>query len=532
MAFNPDAYLAEKAPSDAFNPDAYLEAKGEAPGSSISQLESALRGGAQGASFGFAPAITGALEAIPEALHGKDLMESYRTKRDETNELYKQAQEANPYSYLAGEVAGGVAPALLAPQASALKLGAGMGALSGLGQSVSGGQDLGDTAANVATQGVMGGAIGGALGKLSSALAPEALKKSAAKNAVEAFHPSKSEVAKMMKSPALEKGANRLEEVGANLLKKTPYGETPIVTPFANAEQRAAKLDGMLQAAGKDVGEIINDIDKNVKVNNDFFKPSDLVQEIENVRKNYIIEGLPGESSQTEYNALSGLMRDIQRFGNEPVDFKTANKIKKIISDKAYNQQGSVIDQDYAALRGFVNNKIDESLDKVAGQLADPAQVQKYGQAKDLYRTAKQLEKSAAGELASGISNRDLGLTDYISAGVGHAVGGTPGAAALAVGNKLARKNYNTVMAVGQDKLADGLSKAAKAFAKYKPVDFKSIGSTFMTSQDPIKKRLGSALVAASQKDQIGRNAVVFSILQNPDYRDIINSIVTSGDAK
>lgn len=171
MAFDPDKYLAEKEAAKAFDPDKYLEEKGvAAPAPDTDWLQTAkdaLRGAAQGASFGFADELTGALES---AFSDK----SYTDARDESRKAYAEAQDRSPYAYGAGEIAGGFAvpvPGLGAAQGAAtlgkavargaLHAGA-MGALSGLGHSE--GQNLADVAKDTAIGAGVGGVVGGLTG--------------------------------------------------------------------------------------------------------------------------------------------------------------------------------------------------------------------------------------------------------------------------------------------------------------------------------------------------------------------------------
>ena len=131
----------------------------------ISKTESALRGGAQGVSFGFADEATARLESI-----AKDI--PYEEALRETRAKYKQAQEANPITYTGSEFAGGALTSFipgLGQAATGAKLGklallgAGTGALSGLGYSE------GETAGQIAKDIAIGGALGGGLPVLPAA---------------------------------------------------------------------------------------------------------------------------------------------------------------------------------------------------------------------------------------------------------------------------------------------------------------------------------------------------------------------------
>lgn len=135
------------------------EATQLSPPPQVSKTESALRGGAQGLSFGFADEATARLESIT-----KDI--PYEEALKETRAAYRQAQEANPVTYTGSEFAGGALTSLIpgiGQAATGAKLGrlaaigAGTGALSGLGFSE------GETAGQIARDVGIGAALGGGL---------------------------------------------------------------------------------------------------------------------------------------------------------------------------------------------------------------------------------------------------------------------------------------------------------------------------------------------------------------------------------
>lgn len=120
-----------------------------------SPLQSGLMGISQGATFGLADEAIARLESIRSGRTYEDVLQ-------EAKGMYKQASEQNPASYLTGEIgAGVVAPIGQAATGASLgklaTIGAGTGALSGLGYSE------GETAGQVARDVGIGGALGGAL---------------------------------------------------------------------------------------------------------------------------------------------------------------------------------------------------------------------------------------------------------------------------------------------------------------------------------------------------------------------------------
>lgn len=137
----------------------------------VSEPESVLRGAAQGATFGFADEGEGALKALYNKYQGspKSLTDLYTEARDKARTANDAASIQNPKSYLAGQLGGAVAPALLSGGASIPALAA-QGALQGLGSSKA---DLtqGDIA-GAGTDALTGGVVGGALGAAGEYLAP------------------------------------------------------------------------------------------------------------------------------------------------------------------------------------------------------------------------------------------------------------------------------------------------------------------------------------------------------------------------
>ena len=129
----------------------------------VSQFESGVRSVAQGASAGFADELTAALESGAGSL-GLVPDKTYEQSLEESRANYKAAQEANPLTSLAGNLAGGIGSALLMPASAATIPGriaqaAGMGAVTGYGMNENRDEALKDIA--------MGGAIGGAVGGLA-----------------------------------------------------------------------------------------------------------------------------------------------------------------------------------------------------------------------------------------------------------------------------------------------------------------------------------------------------------------------------
>jgi len=186
-SFNPDKYLKSKAGAS-FDPDTYLKKK--SPSSDTSKLESGLLGLAQGATFNFADEGVAGIEAAYDALTSDEtLKNSYQKNLEEQRKMYDEAKEANPASYLTGEIGGGVASAFI-PGVGAIgnvgrvakgaglatKIGAGVlggatqGALSSVGASEE--TDVPGLAVDALTGGLVGGSLGAALPIAGAGVSP------------------------------------------------------------------------------------------------------------------------------------------------------------------------------------------------------------------------------------------------------------------------------------------------------------------------------------------------------------------------
>lgn len=162
-----------------------------APQSNTSGLESSIAGAGQGYSAGLgdealaglaAPVewaggrLAGAMGAKfkPEAdLSKMSLGEIYRMERDKTRGQLKEAEEANPKSYLGGQVMGAVAsPAKF--KGGLVKQGAKYGALSAFGESEA--DSAGGLAADTAMGGGAGALTGGLMAGVGKAIKPVADK--------------------------------------------------------------------------------------------------------------------------------------------------------------------------------------------------------------------------------------------------------------------------------------------------------------------------------------------------------------------
>lgn len=214
------------------------------PGEEPSKLESFGRGAAQGASLGFADELVGLGHALfaDKGYAGS----KYRTKRDAYREADRRAQQANPLTYGAGNIAGGVASSFV-PGLGIAK-GAGLaktalqagkvGFIGGIGASEA--EDVGSQ--------LLEGAGSAALSAGTAGLLKGVMDR-APKRAVErALGDVTDGATATMRDRLVGKGGDRVKDVLPILREK----------PFRQAGRDAGKLLGATENAIADTGQALD----------------------------------------------------------------------------------------------------------------------------------------------------------------------------------------------------------------------------------------------------------------------------------
>ena len=223
-----------------------------------SALESLLRGTVNIA--GLAPVIAGGAEALFTS-------KPYEQAREESHKAFEAAREAHPWAYGGGQVLGGLATAPLLPELAglggAVKLAAGLGATTGLGESLSAGQyDPSQVAKNIAMGGVLGAVTGGAAHglakgaeKLVKSLSPQALEEAAAERAIKTGGATAGQRGSLL-------AKDRYYEHGNKMLEPSPYTEgKPLVELGSTAEDIYYAGRDAILPSGKDVGKALKTFD-------------------------------------------------------------------------------------------------------------------------------------------------------------------------------------------------------------------------------------------------------------------------------
>ena len=257
------AHPANEAPTE--TPDEVVEDSG------ISAPESAFRGGIEMASGGFIDELAGGLEAAGSVVGlrglGEDklqmprgetpeekkqsLLEVYRAMRDKRRGINKEAEEANPKSYTAGQVVGGGITAFSPVKAAKVP---GWLANLGLGGTVAAGHSEAETLPELAEDTAKGAAMNfgfgagfGALGKGANKVS-QGFKKTAEKNAVDSLAPMLSNEKAMATKGLRDKLGRELLDEGV-----TKFGASPA--------KQADALGPLLSKKGKLIGNIRDSVD-------------------------------------------------------------------------------------------------------------------------------------------------------------------------------------------------------------------------------------------------------------------------------
>jgi len=292
----------------------------QAPPPQVSKTESALRGGAQGLSFGFADEATARLESIMKGV-------PYEQALQESRQAYKQAQEANPITYTGSEIAGGVLPSFIpgiGQATTAAKLGklaligAGTGAISGLGYSE------GDTAGQIAKDVAIGGALGGGLPVLGRGV----------QSAIQGVKPAI--------DVSIKSGLSAMTG------KTLPYLEKVESQP-----ERIKKIERIFTGTGKEeTQKLANDI-------------TDLVKKDPFGRKASLLSNRAYKVLEKDNEKISISKEDVlNNLKNIATEFNTTSDVDELTL-KALNKKIKKIDQVYPeTLNGLQSKKLIKEIDK------------------------------------------------------------------------------------------------------------------------------------------------------------------------
>jgi hypothetical protein len=467
MAFDPDAYLASKQSPQAFDPDAYLQSKGasETPvlGDDASPVKSATTGLIQGSTLGFGDELGAAGDTAMAALSGRigplaggsldDLIDDYKSSRDKLRAEFARSQAANPKINMAGQLLGTLATggASSAGQGfgAAVKTGAQMGAVAGLGNSDSDlvttdpsqyVQALKDTGKGAAF-GAAGGAAGYGLGKAVSAV----VNPGQYQNGIRNF----AEDQAVNATGATGKQASKFsDDAGRELLDRG------IVGFGNNASNIADKAESALNQSRGQITNSISALD-NEGAN---LSRDDLVSKLQAQ-----IDQLKTDPSQNQVVKSLENIRDSVTQGPENVSLQAGETTKRGFQDLSnYNDPSATRANKIAA------DTYRTSVEDAATE-ANPELANTFKEGKDTYGLIAPI-REAAEKRASTLNQSPIGgLGDLTAAGAGFIKAGPVGAVIAPIAKRLVAPRLSSSLAVGADKVADLVAQTPQVFGKWAP---------------------------------------------------------------
>lgn len=329
----------------------------------------ALRGAAQGLTFGFSDEALAALQAAKEVATSektlKDLPALYRQFQEIEQQKVAQARESSPYAFTAAEIGGGILPALFTGGATAAasgaraaatgakaatgflpsvmgaaKAGAAYGALSAAGTTEKPIEETGEFVGEVGKGALAGGTIGGVLGAAGVGIrkAAEGLEDSSM------FRQSKVAYERAKRGLGFTGEKATEKQVGI----KEPRAALALEKQILNTRSTLGKrIDDVLEAAEK-TGKVIGGDAPSINAALDI---QSVIQSKPGIFGRELIDDISAKADQLAEGTLSP---------------KEANNLRRIIRDKfaKISEKGDV---ETSEVLDRVKNTLQEKLNTIEG---------------------------------------------------------------------------------------------------------------------------------------------------------------------
>lgn len=538
-------------------------------------LEATARGLEQGATLGFGPKINAGLSALLNQYTGKStspsLLDEYQKQRQESAANFKAAEEEYPILSGAANIAGGIAPALLTGGGSLeaeglmglAKTGAKIGGLAGLGGSEA--NDLAGTAKDVAL-GAAGGAITaplfGAAGKALSGLTKLGGGAASAISDLPSLQEAKGQfqtglqgiatTGKLALSAAKEGLTNASDEIADKLQNK--YLNPLKLAKAQELNSEGPTVNGMLDwknDAQKAMRNLYTSERSNPDLRDDITKLNNLIQERFSgvqAEEGNTFGAVPGKGTQPwtpaeadhfraqlsqygtalgdrsilkteEGRALANALnvgKDlpeqqgyIQDLINLPDDFKS-------VKDQIYEARPNVVDMDQS-MNSLL--KAQEYLPSSSNLLrGESERISALQPQERIQRFLSQLPNEARNEFQGDISQ----ISDYANkvaqanaSGLGHG-----GIASIVASSGKGWMNSGANLA----------GRGANALYEATPDAMKQAASAIRSGGSAVHEQVANVLENAAGRDQVGRNALIYALQQNPAYREVLRTALPSGE--
>lgn len=354
------------------------------------KIDSTARGAVQGISLGLADEIVGGAEALWNKANGDpaEFGNLYKKYRDESRANFKKAENANPSSYLAGEIGGGLATAAIpfgsvATIGKAAVTGARIGAINAFGQSEA--NNLGEAIEDVGT-GVALGALGAAGGKVLEKSIP---------------------LAKGIIRGAQSAAANSADNLAAQVLSKES-GSIPIDNPGIFKETAKSVKNRVKSFWNPDIDPSFEEFAAIAKKNG--IDPASLPESIKfgpdssaSRSSRSIAEGRFGEETLTRFNKTLDQVRDAY-------DKKIINYSKGLPTDEV--TAGKILRDSYDEGVTKFFNEMDITHNTLLGQVPGLRITEKA--AEKLNSSLNGVEKFAKGRMVRGVTETQRGQAQQL----------------------------------------------------------------------------------------------------------------------
>lgn len=186
---------------------------------------------------------------------------------------------------------------------------------------------------------------------------------------------------------------------------------------------------------------------------------------------------------------------------------------KTRIKDKLYNfiaksntSPNPGVKDELSAVSGIISRLTGEDGGKDIAKMQELADnlkmAQAFGEAKPLAETIK---------------GQTLGVTKGLGVAISSAAGGRSYATKKAIGGAI-----NAIKTEGAP-IGRAVAGAYRSIVDHTPDELRALGRSFLGFSGARAKELGRILTEASQRDTVGRRALIFALEQNPEYRKMLH---------
>lgn len=541
-----------------------LGVKGKPKSSDIQmgQAEALARAAEQGATLGFGDELNAGLEAGLDTLTGKNkdlsVLDAYRQHRDESRAAMEAGEQQYPKTSFVGNLAGGLAPAILSGGGSLPEQG--MGAIAKMGAKYGAAQALGNTQADL-TQNDMGQAeqaakdvaLGSGLGAVLAPVANEAgklvmdplgkllggLGKAAAtvadigpiRNPIEAFKQGA-----VYNRTLTGKGANKA--INQELID-TSRGIEGDLQNNLNASMKekmtaltrdgdAVNVSDWYQNALNGMKNLKAKYGQNEAVLNDITKVQDL---LERHILGSEVDGIPGKGLAFATEDAENLLRQLGSLGSQgDASLKTnvgTELVNRLVSP--LNREPNLIDRAIGLPKSAqsLTELVSTSRPELPGINARASSLLKAKEQIPSINDIANIEKTSLGGVNA--NDRIQQFLDVLPKDIGDKYSGkmTELAGAKSLADKIAAPglSHGAIADSARGTLYSGANWAGKTtrfLYDMTPEVLKTNAAKIATLGSAPAKRLSNILNQAADRDRLGRNALFFAIEQNPEYREVL----------